>query len=101
MVWCFEKKKKVINSVIGVRWRLTDVKWTVDRPGVRLDTVQIPPFSFEGARIQRESITKQDTDEFGAPIGCPGKQEGRSLQKANRRMPQNHSTWIRKIGLKK
>ena len=27
---------------------------------------------FEGARIQRERITKQDIDEFGATIGCPG-----------------------------
>ena len=27
---------------------------------------------FDGARVQRERITKQDIDEFGATIGCPG-----------------------------
>ena len=30
------------------------------------------PFPFEGARIQRERTTKQDIDELGATIGCPG-----------------------------
>ena len=43
-----------------------------DRPEVRLDPIPIPPLPFEGARIQRERITKQDSDEFGATIECPG-----------------------------
>ena len=51
---------------------MTDGKWTVDRPEVRVDPIPIPPLMFEGARIQRERITKQDIDEFGATIGCPG-----------------------------
>ena len=34
--------------------------------------ISIPPLPFEGARIHRERITKQDIDEFGATIGCPG-----------------------------
>ena len=55
-----------INSVIGVP------KWTVDIPEVRVDPIPIPALPFEGARIQRERITKQDIDEFGATIGCPG-----------------------------
>ena len=55
-----------------VPWRMTDGKWTVDRPEVRVDPIPTPPLPFEGARIPRESITKQDIDEFGAPIGCPG-----------------------------
>ena len=63
---------EAINSVIGVPWRMTDGKWTVDRPEVRVDPIPIPPLPFEGARIQRERITKQDIDEFGATIGCPG-----------------------------
>ena len=102
---------KAINSVIGVPWRMTDGKWTVDRPEVRVDPIPIPPFPFEGARIQRERITKQDIDEFGATIGCPGcnaikdKQKStatlRSLQNANRRMPQKYSAWSRKVGSKK
>ena len=37
-----------------VPWRLTDGKWTVDRPEVRVDPVPIPPLQCEGARIQRE-----------------------------------------------
>ena len=51
---------------------MTDGKWTVDRPEVRVDPIPIPPLPFEEARIQRERITKQDIDEFGATIGCPG-----------------------------
>ena len=63
---------EVINSVIGVPWRMTDGKWTVDRPEVRVDPIPIPPLPFEGARIQRERITKQDIDKFGPTLGCPG-----------------------------
>ena len=63
---------RAINSVIGVPWRMTDGKWTVDKPEVHVDPIPIPPLPFEGARIQRERITKQDIDEFGATIGCPG-----------------------------
>ena len=37
-----------------------------------MDPIPIPPLPFEGARVQRERITKQDIDEFGATIGCPG-----------------------------
>ena len=51
---------------------MTDGRWTVDRPEVRVDPIPIPPLPFDGARVQRERITKQDTDEFGATIGCPG-----------------------------
>ena len=77
--------------------------------GMRVDPIPIPPLPLVGARIQRERITKKDIDELGATIGCPGCNQGqqrctsplRSLQKANRRMPQNHSTWSRKIGSKK
>ena len=47
-------------------------QWTVDRPEVRVDPIPIPPLPFEGARIQRKRITKQDIDEYGATIGCPG-----------------------------
>ena len=54
--------KEAINNVIGVPWRMTDGKWTVDRPEVRVDPIPIPPLPFEGARIQRERITKKDID---------------------------------------
>ena len=60
-----------VNSVVGVPWRMTEGKWTVDRPEVRVDHIPIPPLPFEGARMQREGITKQDI-EVGATIGCPG-----------------------------
>ena len=50
---------------------MTGGKWTVDRPEVRVDPIPIPPLPFEGARIQRERITKRDS-EFGATSGCPG-----------------------------
>ena len=63
---------EAINNVIGVPWRMTDGKWTVDRPDVRVDPIPIPPLPFEGARIQRERITKHDINECGGTIGCPG-----------------------------
>ena len=63
---------EAINSVIGVPWRMTDGKWTVDRPEVRVDPIPVPLLPFDGARIQRETITKQGINEFGATIGCPG-----------------------------
>ena len=64
--------KVAVNSVIGVPWRMTDNRWTVDRPAVRVDPIPTPPLPFEGARIQRKRITMQDIDEFGATVGCPG-----------------------------
>ena len=63
---------EAINSGIGVPWRRTDGNWAVDRPAVRVDPMLIPPLPFEGARVEREKITKQDIDEFGVTIGCPG-----------------------------
>ena len=61
-----------INNVIEVPWRMTDGRWTVDRPEARVDPIPIPPLPFEGVRVQRERITKQDINEFGATTGCPG-----------------------------
>ena len=69
---------KAINNVIGVSWRMTDERWTVDRPEAQVDPIPIPP--------QRETITKQDINEFGATIGCPG----RNAIKDNKRA-QAHS----------
>ena len=50
---------------------MTDGRWTVDTPEIRVNPIPIPPLPFDGARIQRERITKQDIDEFGAIVGCP------------------------------
>ena len=36
-----------------------------------VDPISIPLLSFEGAKIQRARITKQDIDEFGAVVGSP------------------------------
>ena len=46
-------------------------KVTVDRPEARVDPIPIPPLPLEGARTQRERITKKDIDEFGTTIGYP------------------------------
>ena len=51
---------------------MEDDRWTVDRPEAHVDPFPIPPLPFEGARVQRERITKQGINEFGATIGCPG-----------------------------
>ena len=70
---------------------MTDGRWTVDRPEVQVDPIPIPPLPFEGVRIQRERITKQDIDEFGATIGC----QGCNAIKNNKRA-QAHSDRCRK-----
>ena len=50
---------EAVNSVIGVPWSMTDGKWTVDRPEVRVDPIPNPPLPSEGARIRgRESPSK-------------------------------------------
>ena len=63
---------EAITNVIGVPWRMTDGRWSVDRQEARVDSIPTPPLSHEGARIQRERVTKQDINEFGATMGCPG-----------------------------
>ena len=63
--------KEAVNNVIGALWRKTDGRWTVDGREIRVDPTSIPPMPFEGARILRERMTKQDVDDFGATVGCP------------------------------
>ena len=58
--------KEAVNSAIGVPWRLTDGRWTVDRPAVRAGSIPIPPLPL--TLILRERITKQDIDEFGHTV---------------------------------
>ena len=51
--------KEAMNNVIGVSWRNADGKWTVDRQVTQIDTLPPPPpVPFEGARVQRERITR-------------------------------------------
>ena len=50
--------------------RIADGRWTVDRPDIRVDPIRILAVPFDGTRIQRERISKQDIDEFGATVGC-------------------------------
>ena len=71
---------EAINNVIGVPWRMTYWRWTVDRPEAQVDPIPSPPLPFEGARVQRERITKKDINEFGATIGCPGCNAGTSKE---------------------
>ena len=51
---------------------MADGRWTVDRPDIRTGPIPIPPLPFEGARLPRERITKQDKVEVRATVGCPG-----------------------------
>ena len=53
----------------------------MDRPEAQVDPITIPPLPFEGARVQRE-ITKQDINEFGVTIGCPGRNAIRENKRA-------------------
>ena len=58
---------EAVNNVMGVPWRMTDGRWTVDRPKARVDPIPIPPLPF---------------NEFGATIGCPGCNAIRDNQRA-------------------
>ena len=53
----------------------------MDRPEIRVDPIPIPPLSFEGARMQRRRITKQNIEEFGATVGWPRKQRSQRQKK--------------------
>ena len=74
--------KEAINNVIGVPWRIVDGKWTVDRPMTQIDPLPPPPVPFEGARVQRERITRTDIEAFGTTAGCPGCNAIRSGKRA-------------------
>ena len=64
--------REAINNVIGVPWRTVEGKWTVDRPVTQVNPLPPPPVPFEGARVQRERITRTDIEAFGTTAGCPG-----------------------------
>ena len=50
-----------INIVIRVFWSLTDGRWTVDRPEVRVDPIPIPPLPVaDGKESQsKTSVTSE------------------------------------------
>ena len=75
-------KKQAINNVIGVPWTIADGKWTTDSPATKLDPLPPPPVPFEGARVQREIITRTDIETFGTTAGCPGCNAIRSGKRA-------------------
>ena len=50
--------------------KFADGKWTVDRPATQIDFFPPPPVPFEGARVQRITIT--DIEAFGTTAGCSG-----------------------------
>ena len=74
--------KEAIKNAIGVPWRIVDGKWTVDRPTIQIDPLPPPPVPFEGARVQRETITRTDVEVFGTTAGCFGCDAIRSGKRA-------------------
>ena len=75
-------EKEAINNVIGVPWRIADGKRTVDSPATQIDPLPPPPVPFEGARVQRERITRTDIETLGTTAGCPGCNAIRSGKRA-------------------
>ena len=55
--------KEAANSVIGVLWRLTDGRSTVDRPQIRLDPTPVSPWHFKEHELRgKESQNKISTN---------------------------------------
>ena len=52
--------KKPSTTQLEYLGEWADGRWTVDRPDIRTGPIPIPPLPFEGPRIPRERITKQD-----------------------------------------
>ena len=82
--------KEANNNVIGVPWRIADGKWIVDRPATQIDPLPPPPVPLEGARVQRERITRTDIEGFGTTAGCPSCNAIKSGRRA-----QAHSNFCR------
>ena len=76
------RTKEAINNVIGVPWKIADGKWTVNRQATQTDLLPPPPVPFEGARLQRERITRTDIEAFGTIAGCQGCNAIRSGKRA-------------------
>ena len=72
--------KEAINNVIGVPWRIADGK--CGQAGDKLTHCPPPPVPFEGAQVQRERITRTDTETFGTTAGCLGCNAIRSGKRA-------------------
>ena len=64
--------KEAITNVIGVPWSIAYGQWTVYRPATQIDPLPSPPVPFEGARLQRERITRTDIEAFCVTAGCLG-----------------------------
>ena len=73
---------EAVNNVIGVPRKMIDGKWTVDRPATQIDPLPPPLVPFEGARVQRERITRTDIEAFGTTAGCQGCNAIRSGKRA-------------------
>ena len=54
--------------------------WTGQRH--KIDPLPPAPVPFEGARVQRERITRTDIEGFGTTAGCPGCNAIKSGQQA-------------------
>ena len=82
--------KEAVNNAIGALWRMTDGRWRVDRPEIRVDPFLIPPLPFEGTRsrcwmprLQRNQRQQKGASQF------------RSLQSdVSESLPTEQNDWI-------
>ena len=95
------QRSQAVNNVIGIPWRMTDGRWTVDGPKIREDQVPILPPPFEGATDAEGKNHQARHWEIRSHYRMPRlqydqrQQEGtrtlRPLQGTDRRMPQKQS----------
>ena len=59
----------------------------MDRPVTQIDPLPLAPVPFEGARVQRERITRTDIKAFGTTAGCPGRNVIKSRKSEHKLTP--------------
>ena len=82
--------KEAINNVIEATWRIVEGNSTVDRPMTQIDPLPPPPVPLEGARVQREIITRTDI-EASPTLAVPG------LRSASKQLLKVQSVQIEEV----
>ena len=95
-------RRDYIKMIAGVPWRLSEEDQNADGEGMRLDVTVMDKEYREGiARPEHEAIPravyirKEDLEEFGYTVGCPGCQSILKKQRGRRTAKDAGGDWRR------